>query len=159
MWDNKLSFKWCWPYWQAIQKNNNISYHHNQKQTWNILKTKYEKQVTKYLELNIGVYLYEIKVGKDFLNKTQKYKSYMKRLTNLNSIKTINFFMSKTHKQGEKINQRVGEISVAHIAKPKNWYSKYTWKSFYNEYKEGKQSVIENRQRRWISNSQEEIGQ
>lgn len=28
---------------------------------------------------------------------------------------------------------------MAHIAKPKNWYSKYTWKSFYNEYKEGKQ--------------------
>ena len=59
----------------------------------------------------------------------------------------------------QMINQRVGEISVAHIAKPKNWYSKYTWKSFYNEYKEGKQPDIKNRQRRWISSSQEEIGQ
>ena len=72
MWDNKLSYKWCWPYWQAIQKNNNISYH-NQKQTWDNLKTKYEKQVTKYLELNIGVYPYEIKVGKDLLYKSTSH--------------------------------------------------------------------------------------
>lgn len=56
--------------------------------------------------------------------------------------------MGKTHKQGEKINQRVGEISVAHIAKPKNWYSKYTQKVFYNEHKEGKQPDRKNGQRR-----------
>lgn len=54
--------------------------------------------------------------------------------------------MGKTHKQGEKINQELVQISW-HTAKPKNWYSKYT-KSFYNEHEEGKQPDRKNGQRR-----------